>query len=209
MFGTTRSIAMSQAMDFSPIVPPADVADDAVGVPEPNRKWYSARVLPKAEKTSRDNLLKENIEAYAATQWQTRVWRNGRRKKIEQPVITQYIFVKVTEAERRRIVNYPYILSFLTNRAGTPNQYGRHPLSVVTDEEMRTLKEMLKGDQPVSLVGSDFTVGEKVSLDGWSEDIVGEIIHIKGKKNKCIGVRIPQLGYACIEVKPNMLRKIE
>ena len=195
-------------MDFSPNVPPVNVADDAVGVPEPDRKWYIARVLPKAEKTSRDDLLRDHIEAYAATQWQVSVWRNGRKKKIEKPVITQYIFVKVTEQERRSIVTRPYILSFLTNKAGTPDKYGRHPLSIVTDEEMRTLQEMLSGDQPVSVIDSDFTVGEKVSVVGWDEDIVGEIVHLKGNKHKYIGVRIQQLGYAIMEVSPSMLKKI-
>lgn len=199
---------MTQAMDSLPNVPPVNVADEAVGVPEPNRKWYIARVLPKAEKTSRDNLLRDNIEAYAATQWQVSVWRNGRKKKIEKPVITQYIFVKVTEQERRAIVSRPYILSFLTNRAGTPDQFGRHPLCTITDEEIRTLQQMLGGKLPVNFVPSGFTVGEKVSLVGWPEDIVGEVVRIAGSKTNYIGVRIHQLGCAYMEVQPSMLRKI-
>lgn len=212
-------------MDSSPSATPVNVADDAVGVPGPTedtpfspiqsnqqpspaRQWYIARVMPRAEKTSRDNLLRDHIEAYAATQWQVREWRNGRRKKIEVPVITQYIFVKVTEEERRRIVNLPYILSFLTNRAGTPDKYGRRPLSVIADEEIRTLQQMLNGDQPVSFIDTGFTVGEKVSLVGWSEDIVGEVVRLNGNKTNYIGVRIHQLGCAYMEVKPNMLRKL-
>ena len=196
-------------MDSLPNVTPANVADDAVGVPEPDkRQWFIARVMPKAEKSSRDDLLRDNIEAYAATQWQLSVWRNGRKKRIERPVITQYIFVKVTEQERRAIVTRPYILSFLTNRAGTPDKFGRHPLCTISDQEMRTLQQMLRGEQPVSFIPSGFTVGEKVSLDIWSEDIVGEVVRIAGTKTNYIGVRIHQLGCAYMEVPPSMLKKI-
>lgn len=215
----------AHAMNFSQDVTPANVADDAVGVPgsdekgpfspseskpqsSDTRRWYIARVMPRAEKTSRDNLLKDNIEAYAATQWQVSVWRNGRKKKIEKPVITQYIFVRVTEEERLRIVKLPYILSFLTNRAGTANEYGRLPLSTISDEEMRTLKEMLNGNLPVNFTDSGFSIGEKVSLVGWAEDIEGEIVRLHGSKTNCIGVRINQLGCAYIEVKPSMLKRI-
>ena len=197
-------------------VTPVDVADEAVGVSgsnisggqEPAKHWYVAYVGTRAEKAVRDRLNREGIEAYAATQDEIRIRRNGRRVKIETPVITQYVFVRVTEKERKVIVEYPYIHFFLTDKASKTNEYGRHNLAIIPDHQMAVLQAMLQqADNRVKFVNEGFALGDEVSILGWGDNIKGRIVRIRGDKSHYIGIRIDQLGCAYMEVPPNRLVK--
>ena len=98
-------------MGKKPNFTPTTVAGEAVGVlssenstpQKAPRKWFVAYVGTCAEKVVRNRLNEKGYEAYAATRWEIRVRSNGRRVKIERPVITQYVFVHVTEEERRSV----------------------------------------------------------------------------------------------------------
>ena len=200
---------MENTMD----VTPATVADDAVGISENEKnttqenakKWFVAFVGTRAEKAVRDRLQEQGIEAYAATQWELRVRPSGRRVRIERPVITQYVFVRVTEQERRAILNEPSIHFFLTDKASETNDFGRHQLAVIPDSQMRTLQNMLsQEDAEVLFATTGFTVGDEVSVLGWG-DVTGHIVNIRGNKGRYIGIRIDQLGCAYMEISPQKL----
>lgn len=183
---------------------PAIVADDAVGLP----RWYVAYVGTRAEKAVRDRLISLGYEAYAATQWEVHVWRNGRKKKIERPVITQYVFIRLTEQQRAVVVTMPEIHYFLVNKAGTPNEYGRHLPAVIPDSQMQMLRRMLgQSDSTVRFATSGFAVGDAVRVMVGGGDLEGRIVRIPGDHARYIGVRIDQLGCAYMEVSPDFLIK--
>ena len=183
---------------------PAPVADDAGGVP----RWYVAYVGTRAEKAVRDRLITEGNEAYAATQWEIHVWRSGRKKKIERPVITQYVFIRLTERQRAVIVTMPEIHYFLVNKAGATNQYGRHLPAVIPDSQMQMLKRMLgQSESAVRFATSGFAVGDTVQVLGWGDNLIGHIVRIPGDRARYIGLRIDQLGCAYMEISPDLLLK--
>lgn len=201
---------MSEELFESAKVAPAVVADDAVGVSnDPEKRWYIAYVGSRAEKSVRDMLLQKGYEAFAATQWELHVWKNGRRKKIEQPVITQYVFVRVTEKERLQIVEFPEIHFFLTDKASDTNEFGRHALATVPNAQMEMLMAMLAdSENRVQFATTGFTIGEEVRVLGWGDNISGTIVRLRGDKSRYIGIRIPQLGCAYMEVSPKLLVKV-
>lgn len=173
------------------------------------KHWFIAYVGPRAEKSVRDMLLQKGIEAFAATQWELHVWKNGRRKKIEQPVISQYVFVRVTEQQRKEIVEYPEIHFFLTDKASEKNEFGRHRLATVPHAQMEMLMAMLADSESrVQFATTGFTVGEDVRVLGWGDNIMGKIVRIQGDKSRYIGIRIDQLGCAYMEVSPKLLIKM-
>lgn len=183
---------------------PAIVADDAVGLP----RWYVAYVGTRAEKAVRDRLISLGYEAYAATQWEVHVWRNGRKKKIERPVITQYVFIRLTEQQRAVVVTMPEIHYFLVNKAGATNEYGRHLPAVIPDSQMQMLRRMLgQTDSTVRFATSGFAVGDAVRVMVGGGDLEGRIVRIPGDHARYIGVRIDQLGCAYMEVSPDFLIK--
>lgn len=173
------------------------------------KHWYIAYVGPRAEKSVRDMLQQKGYEAFAATQWELHVWKNGRRKKIEQPVITQYVFIHVTEKERLQIVEFPEIHFFLTDKASSTNEFGRHSLATVPNAQMELLMTMLAdSENRVQFTTTGFTIGEDVRVLGWGDNITGTIVRLHGDKSRYIGIRIPQLGCAYMEVSPKRLLKI-
>ena len=183
---------------------PAHVADDAGGVP----RWYVAYVGTRAEKAVRDRLISLGYEAYAATQWEIHVWRSGRKKKIERPVITQYVFIRLTERQRAVVVTMPEIHYFLVNKAGATNQYGRHLPAVIPDSQMQMLKRMLgQSESAVRFATSGFAVGDTVQVLGWGDNLIGHIVRIPGDHARYIGLRIDQLGCAYMEISPDLLLK--
>lgn len=182
----------------------AIVADDAVGIP----RWYVAYVGTRAEKAVRDRLVSLGYEAYAATQWEIHVWRNGRKKKVERPVITQYVFIRLTEQQRTEILVMPEIHYFLVNRAGATNAYGRHLPAVIPDSQMRMLQRMLgQSESAVRFATSGFSIGDTVRVLGWGDNLKGQVVCIPGDHARYIGIRIDQLGCAYMEISPDLLLK--
>jgi transcription antitermination factor NusG len=182
----------------------AIVADDAVGIP----RWYVAYVGTRAEKAVRDRLISLGYEAYAATQWEIHVWRNGRKKKVERPVITQYVFIRLTEQQRTEILTMPEIHYFLVNRAGATNAYGRHLPAVIPDSQMRMLQRMLgQSESAVRFATSGFSIGDTVRVLGWGDNLKGQVVCIPGDHARYIGIRIDQLGCAYMEISPDLLLK--
>ena len=186
-----------------------DVVDEAVGVPNGEEKhWFIAYVGSRAEKSVRDMLLKKGVEAFAATQWELHVWKNGRRKKVETPVITQYVFIHVTEMQRKELVELPEIHFFLTDKASATNEYGRHRLATVPQAQMEVLMAMLaESDNRVQFATTGFTVGEEVRVLGWGDNLTGTIVRLRGDHSRYIGIRITQLGCAYMELSPKRLVK--
>lgn len=183
---------------------PAIVADDAEGIP----RWYVAYVGTRAEKAVRDRLISLGYEAYAATQWEIRVWRNGRKKKIERPVITQYVFIRLTERQRAVVVAMPEIHYFLVNKAGATNEYGRHLPAVIPDAQMQMLQRMLgQSESAVRFATSGFAVGDTVRVLGWGDNLQGHVVRIPGDHARYVGIRIDQLGCAYMEISPDLLLK--
>ena len=139
-----------------------DGVDDAVGVEKAN--WYVAIVNNRSEKVTAEKLSNEGYEAYVASQEEYRLWRNGKKKKIDRVVIPSMVFLHCTENERRSVVTLPYIYRFLTNKAGNPNKFGR-PVAIIPDKQMYQLKFMLgNSNSPVEFVDRMYAKGDKVRV---------------------------------------------
>ncbi len=185
----------------------AEGAGDAVGVPK--KHWFIASVAHNTEKISRDRLKDLGYESYVASQKETRKWKNGKKKEIERIVISNYVFVRVTELERRHVVNLPFIKSFLTNRAGKLNEFGHRPLARIPDNEMLMLRRMLDDDELVHFTSSDFALGDTVRILGWGEDVFrGRVVRLFGDDASYVGIRIENLGCAYMEISPSKLELV-
>jgi len=160
--------------------------DDAVGVPDSH--WFVAIVNHNAEKGVAEKLTKLKITNYLPVQTEFKVWKNGRKAKVERVVIPSTIFVKCTEQERREIVKLPYINRFMTNRAGTSTAESHKPLAIIRDSQIETLKFMLnQSDIPVEIVGNSFKAGDKVRIiRGNLLGLEGVVLDMKNAKSELL-----------------------
>ena len=187
-------------------VPSAQKVDDAVGVP--NRQWFVAIVGRNTEKACRERLSALGYESYVATQMETRVWRTGQKKQVERVLISNILFIHVTERERLEIVKLPYINYFLTDKAGHTNDFGRHPLAVIPDSQMDMLRFMLyHADSPVSFTSEPLRLGDHIRV------IRGQLTGCEGYVAKDgnqthLVVRIGFLGSAQVSISSDDLEKI-
>lgn len=199
---------MLTTKDFTSQQTAAEGAGDAVGVPK--KHWFIAVVGHNTEKFSRDRLKELGYECFIAAQKETHHWKNGKKKEIERIVISNYVFVKVTEQERRQVVNLPFIKSFLTDRAGKQNEYGHRPLAIIPDRQMLMLRCMLDDDSLVQFASSAFSLGDRVRIIGWGADVFqGRIVRLFGDEANYVGIRIENLGCAYMEISANKLEVIE
>ncbi len=177
-----------------------DGVDDAVGVEKAN--WYVAIVNNRSEKVTAEKLSNEGYEAYVASQEEYRLWRNGKKKKIDRVVIPSMVFLHCTENERRSVVTLPYIYRFLTNKAGNPNKFGR-PVAIIPDRQMYQLKFMLgNSNSPVEFVDRMYTKGDKVRvIRGGLCGLEGEVITSQDGKSE-LWIRLDILGCAKVSIDP-------
>ena len=173
------------------------------------RQWLVARVAPNTEKACRERLIELGYDAFVASQQEIRIYKNGnrkKRKKIERVVITQYVFLHLTEQERRTVVTLPFVKAFLINRSSEQRTF-----ATVSDEQIRRLKRMLgQSEQTVQFITSGFTLGEEVIvMNLGNNDYTGRIVRVPGDNSTYVGVRLDTLGCAYLEIRPENLLPAE
>lgn len=169
--------------------------DDAGGVP--GAKWFVAIVNNRCEKAGGDKLSKIGIKNYVPIQTVYKVWRNGKKAKVDKVVIPAIIFIHCTEKERREILKLPYIFRFMTNKAGvTPNALSK-PLAVISNKEINQLKFMLgQSDIPVTITDRPYRVGDKVKIiRGGLAGLEGEVFDT-GKSKSEVMITLDSIGFA-------------
>lgn len=190
------------------IAPVTNVVDDAVGVPESH--WYVAIVNHNSEKRSAEKLQKLGIKNYVPAQKVMRVWRNGRKSVQEKIVIPSIIFIYCTEEQRKEIVGLPFILRFMTNKAGVLKGSSFKPLAIIPDKEIERLKFMLgQSDIPIDISTRSYYKGDKVRvIRGSLIGLEGEVIDMSPSKVE-LTVDMDLLGCAKLIIDTVNLELIE
>lgn len=176
-----------------------NVVDDAVGVSK--KYWFVAIVNHNSEKQSSQKLSKMGVSNYLPTQTEIRVWKNGRKSKVDKIVIPSTIFINCTEQTRKEIVNLPFIFRFMTNKAGSLKGSSNKPLAIISDSEIKRLKFMLdQSDIPVEITEKPFKVGDKVRvIRGNLAGLEGEVKDLNNIKSDLI-VSLNFLGCARLSI---------
>lgn len=182
--------------------------DDAVGLP--NAQWFVAIVNHNAEKGIAAKLDKLGIISYLPLQTEHRVWKNGRKVKIDRVVIPSVIFIRCTEQERRRIVEFPFINRFMINKARNVNGMTTHPLATIPDTQIEKLKFMTgNSDNPVYFYNTPYIKGERVRVvRGRLSGLEGEVRSIDDKHSEII-VNLDSLGNARLTIETINVEKLK
>lgn len=193
---------MSTSTDAEHVTTARPDAGGAVGVA--SRQWFVAIVKNNTEKSAEERLGRLGHETYVARQQVLRVWKNGRKAKVDKVLIPAMVFVKCTEAERKEIVALPFISRFMTNKAAASADSSTKPLAVIPQEQIDTLKFMLgQSDIPVTMVAAPYKVSDRVVVvRGNLRGLEGEVVQTADGKSDLI-IRVDLLG--CAQVTINAL----
>lgn len=181
--------------EFSPAPEKTEILADK----KPERHWYAVYTHSRAEKRVNERLLEAGVEAFLPMQKTLRQW-SDRKKLIERPVISSYIFVRVKPKE------------FLTVRKteGVVKIISMDNKPVVIPEGQITNLRILCGSD------ADITVTDRVFLKGDMVEVVygtltglrGELIRV-GRKHKVV-IRILEPGMnLTVDINSVAIRKLE
>lgn len=177
---------MSASIETDRVMTVPSGVGNAVGVEKPS--WYVAIVKNNTEKSVLDKLTKLEYECYVPLQSELRVWRNGRKTKVERVVIPTLVFVNCTESSRKEIIKYPYILRFMTNMAGSFTSAGNKPLAKIPDTQIKTLQFILnQSNEPIEFSSKPIKKGDKVRVvRGDFIGLEGEVFSLKNTRSNLI-----------------------
>jgi transcriptional antiterminator RfaH len=161
------------------------------------KRWLAFYVKPRHEKRVAERLQNGGVEVFCPLIYIKVRW-SDRWKKIQKPLINGYVFARVTETERRVVLNDPGIWRTVFWK-GRP--------ALIRDEEIEVMRLFLKKGNHVKL--EPFRAGErvKVSEGGHVLGIAGmEGVVLKVKGNQ-ISLRLESLqAQLSMSVPRGMLR---
>jgi transcription antitermination factor NusG len=97
--------------------------------------WFAIYTRPKNEKKVAEQLFKLGIDVYCPMVTQMKQW-SDRKKKVESPLISSYVFVNLDEKDRNTVFEVHGIVRYL---------YWLGKPAIVQDHEIALLKDNLKG----------------------------------------------------------------
>jgi transcription antitermination factor NusG len=95
------------------------------------RRWFAVVTTPKHEKAALRHLDFAGIETFLPTYESSRTWKNRQKVTIELPLFPTYLFVRIDQGERVRVLRTPGVRQLVGN--------SREPLCV-EDREVEFLR---------------------------------------------------------------------
>lgn len=154
------------------------------------KKWLVVYTKSRGEKKLLLRLLARNIEAYCPMHKTLRQW-SDRKKMVTVPVFASYVFVRVCEKERLRVLQDPLAVRFL---------YWLGEPAVIRDKDMASLQKFLSEYSNIQLKAIDLKSGNQVEImDGPFKGERAVVSHIE--KNK-VRLCLEQIGYRLVAEVP-------
>jgi transcription antitermination factor NusG len=166
---------------------------------KPESHWYAVYTHSRAEKRVSERLEEAGIETFLPMQKTLRQW-SDRKKMVEKPIISSYVFVKVLPKEFLAVKKTEGVVKIIT--------LDSKPV-IIPEDQMKNLRILCSSD-------ADVMVSEKVYLKGDLVEVIygsltglrGELVRV-GRKHKVI-IRILEPGMnLTVDIKTIAIRKLE
>lgn len=161
-------------------------------------KWYALYTRPRAEKQVYQRLLESNIETFLPLQKTIRIW-SDRKKLVEKPLLSSYVFVRTNFKSFPLIYKTPGIVKFIS--------FEGQPVSI-PQKQIDNLRLIINSEAEVEVTSDRFEQGDCVEvINGSLIGLTGELIKV-GSHNRVV-VRIDKLDQNLILKIPRaFLRKV-
>ena len=140
-----------------------------------SKRWFAAYTKPRWEKKVSSVLERKGVECWCPLKKTERQW-SDRKKVIEEPLFTSYVFVRIDETEKSVVLMTDGILNFVYY-IGKP--------AIIRDEEIDIIKKFLSEKQASVSVQSLASLDENTRIKvnhGIFMDTTGTVL--KGGKKK-------------------------
>jgi transcription antitermination factor NusG len=145
--------------------------------------WYVLYCRSRNEKKIAISLEKMGIEVYCPMVSEVRQW-SDRKKIVNTPLFTSYVFVKLKEKDREQVFEVPGVVRYLFWLGKPAN---------VKEDEIQTIRNWVEDDNVMEMTVADFSPGDRMTIPkGVFKDQEGLIKDVG--KNK---MRLVLLGLGC------------
>lgn len=139
--------------------------------------WYVLYTKPKSEKMVAESLKDAHFEVYCPTIKEVRQW-SDRKKKVEVPLFTSYVFIRLRESDRAKVFEFPGVLRYL---------YWLGKPAIARDEEIEIIKDWLNNDDYEDFKIGNISMGDCVKIkSGPLKDREGIIQEIGAKRLRLV-----------------------
>ena len=161
-------------------------------------KWYALYTRPRAEKLVFNRLIEEGIETFLPLQKTYRMW-SDRKKLVEKPLLTSYIFVKTNKKCFPVVYKTTGVVKFVS--------FEGQPVSI-PQNQIDNLRLLINSDAEIEVTSEKLAQGDNVVvINGSLIGLTGELIRI-GSKNRVV-VRIDRLDQNLIlKIPKAFLKKV-
>jgi len=161
-------------------------------------KWYAIYTNPRAEKLVNTRLEETGVETYLPLQKTYRQW-SDRKKLIEKPLLSSYVFVKVVPKAFPLVYRTPGVVKFVS--------FEGQPVPI-PQKQIDNLRLLIDSNAEIEVTSDKFEKGDNVEVvTGSLRGLTGELIKAKGRKK--VIVRIEELKQNIIVTIPvTFLRKL-
>ena len=151
-------------------------------------QWHAIYTRSRFEKKLANLLEQKGINCYLPLKIEKRQW-SDRVKKIEEPLLKGYLFVKVSNKEYFDVLNTPGAVCYVSFEGKA---------APIPEKQINDLKAFLQyvNDQ-VDVTRERLSKGEKIIVvTGPLKGVTGELIDFKGKNR--IVLRFENIGYCVL-----------
>ncbi len=165
---------------------------------EQEARWFAVYTRYKREKVIRKRLTEKGIETYLPLQQFVRHYTR-KVKVVDIPLISCYLFVKITKKQYLQVLETADILHFVRPAKA---------LIAIPEMEIEILKRVVGESINVEADRSGFQSGDEVEIIGGNlTGIKGILLENSSKHNFLI--ELNQIGYSLqMQVDPALLRRI-
>ncbi len=135
--------------------------------------WYAAYTRPRSEKKVYELLTQYNFNSYLPLVTTIRQW-SDRKKKVQLPLISSYVFVKTEEENLKNILPINGVVRILKH-LGKP--------AIIRDYEIDNLKILLSDTDKITLIENiNLKKGDSIIVEkGVFKGLIAECIKLNGK----------------------------
>lgn len=132
--------------------------------------WYAVYVNVKHEKKVVQKLQEQDIEAYAPIVKKLQQW-SDRKKWVEFPMLSGYVFVKIDIVEKEKVLHCPGVFAFIKFNGGEAK---------IRDSEIAILKSIELSGYDVITEADALNINDEVEItQGPLKGIKGIVIQLK------------------------------
>ena len=148
--------------------------------------WFALYTEPRHEKKVSEKLSKLGIEVYCPLVTQIKQW-SDRKKKVEVPLISSYVFVNMEESNRNSVFQVAGIVRYL---------YWLGKPAIVKDDEIALLKKWLLETTVTSFEVKGLVIGDAYKID--SGPFIGKQGVVTKVDKNYLALVLPELGFKII-----------